>query len=302
MDEFVVGSLFKTRFDLSRVGIHRPPMAGIWASHFKGAESIVLSGGYEDDEDLGEEIVYTGQGGMSGGKQITDQRFERGNAALGESCDIKRPIRVTRGYTLRSEFAPIEGYRYDGLYYVTKYWEETGRSGFKIWRFKLERISGQPPLPKRDYNPKKKQSNPRKKAKTELTMKDTEITTNMEQEMELKVMEPAIMERSSRDHKKREISFRFEYAHSFEDQPIAQSWMMLTRGECFICEKKLKEDCSQMIQHLIEHKQELEQLPDEKYEFFRAIQSRFILNQARIRYFYFFISSLSHFNSFKRSH
>ena len=29
-------------------------------------------------------------------------------------------------------------YRYDGLYRVARYWEELGRDGFKIWRFRLE--------------------------------------------------------------------------------------------------------------------------------------------------------------------
>jgi putative restriction endonuclease len=31
-------------------------------------------------------------------------------------------------------------YRYDGLYRITAHWQETGKSGFRIWRFRLERI------------------------------------------------------------------------------------------------------------------------------------------------------------------
>jgi hypothetical protein len=57
------GSRFESRAELSEAGVHRPTMAGISGSESEGADSIVLSGGYEDDEDLGEEIVYTGHGG-----------------------------------------------------------------------------------------------------------------------------------------------------------------------------------------------------------------------------------------------
>ena len=34
-------------------------------------------------------------------------------------------------------YGPKAGYRYDGLYRVKEYWEERGRSGYKIWRFRL---------------------------------------------------------------------------------------------------------------------------------------------------------------------
>lgn len=47
--------------------------------------SIVMSGGYEDDVDNSEDVVYTGQGGndlLSTKKQIKDQKMEKGNLAL----------------------------------------------------------------------------------------------------------------------------------------------------------------------------------------------------------------------------
>ena len=49
------------------------------------AVSIVMSGGYEDDVDNSEDVVYTGQGGndlLSTRKQIKDQKMEKGNLAL----------------------------------------------------------------------------------------------------------------------------------------------------------------------------------------------------------------------------
>ena len=35
---------------MSEAGIHRPPVAGIAGSSLVGSQSIVLSGGYEDDK------------------------------------------------------------------------------------------------------------------------------------------------------------------------------------------------------------------------------------------------------------
>ncbi|KIM58347.1 hypothetical protein SCLCIDRAFT_1218693, partial [Scleroderma citrinum Foug A] len=43
--------------------VHRPLMAGIYGTRDEGAYSIVLSGGYKDDEDRGDTIIYTGAGG-----------------------------------------------------------------------------------------------------------------------------------------------------------------------------------------------------------------------------------------------
>ena len=33
--------------------------------------------------------------------------------------------------------SPTTGYRYDGLFIVDDYWRETGRFGFRIWRYRL---------------------------------------------------------------------------------------------------------------------------------------------------------------------
>jgi putative restriction endonuclease len=57
-----VGTTYANRTELSASRVHRPPMAGISGTAAEGADSIVVSGGYEDDEDYGEEILYTGAG------------------------------------------------------------------------------------------------------------------------------------------------------------------------------------------------------------------------------------------------
>lgn len=45
------------------MGVHRPHIAGIHGRETDCAYSIVLSGGYEDDIDNGDEFLYTGSGG-----------------------------------------------------------------------------------------------------------------------------------------------------------------------------------------------------------------------------------------------
>ena len=49
------GDTFVSRQDLHNAGIHKGLMRGIAPN----GTSIVLSGGYVDDEDLGSEIIYT---------------------------------------------------------------------------------------------------------------------------------------------------------------------------------------------------------------------------------------------------
>lgn len=55
------------------------------------------------------------------------------------------PVRVIRGSKLRSAFAPATGYRYDGLYFVESNWQAKGKSGFRIWRYRLLRDDVVPP-------------------------------------------------------------------------------------------------------------------------------------------------------------
>jgi putative restriction endonuclease len=141
------GSTFTDRIALSVARVHAPPVAGISGPQATGAVSIVLNEGYEDDEDFGNEIVYTGHGGRdpNTGRQVSDQELKRGNLALAVSELRGIPVRVVRGPKLKSSYAPSEGYRYDGLYRVDSHWEETGNAGHRIWRFRLIRDEGTKP-------------------------------------------------------------------------------------------------------------------------------------------------------------
>ena len=73
-----IGHIFSSRNELSASGIHAPTMHGIWGRETEGSCSIVLSGGYEDDIDQQDYILYTGQGGRDEktGKQRNTQSFK----------------------------------------------------------------------------------------------------------------------------------------------------------------------------------------------------------------------------------
>ncbi|XP_069677651.1 E3 ubiquitin-protein ligase UHRF1-like [Periplaneta americana] len=161
-----VGTNWLYRVQVSESGVHRPPVGGIHGRESDGAYSIVLSGGYEDDVDNGDEFLYTGSGGrdLSGNKrtadQSCDQTLTRLNKALALNCNAElnvkgaeaknwkggKPVRVVRNYKLSkdSKYAPDIGNRYDGIYKVVKYYPEKGKSGFIVWRYLLRRDDDNP--------------------------------------------------------------------------------------------------------------------------------------------------------------
>ena len=135
-----VGAWFEDRVALRAASVHLPTQAGICGRADEGAESVVLNGGYPDDWDGGDTILYTGAGGQNAaGRHTADQTLNRTNSALVTSLRLGLPVRVIRGSRLDSPNAPKSGYRYDGLYRVADHWAETGLGGFLIWRFRLER-------------------------------------------------------------------------------------------------------------------------------------------------------------------
>ena len=139
------GSTYVNREVLSQAGVHRPLQGGICGGG-DGAESIVVSGGYVDDQDYGDLIVYTGQGGRdpNSGRQVEDQELVRGNLGLARSCLDGLPVRVIRGQQGNPTYSPTSGYRYDGLFRVDEYWHDQGEDGHRIWRFRLVALEGQP--------------------------------------------------------------------------------------------------------------------------------------------------------------
>ncbi|TFK26049.1 hypothetical protein FA15DRAFT_667885 [Coprinopsis marcescibilis] len=134
---YPVGYTFKDRQELCDAGVHRAPWAGIHGDQENGAYSVVLSGGYEDDVDKGDEILYTGTG-------EADQSFDHPhNASLAKNVVNVMPVRVVRRVR---NYDGTFGYRYDGLYRVAKCYMDKGVNGNNICRFELKRRSGQPPI------------------------------------------------------------------------------------------------------------------------------------------------------------
>lgn len=154
-----VGTLWEKRMDCSTDAVHAPTVAGISGNEVEGCWSICLSGGYEDDVDLGDTFTYTGSGGrdlrgtvnnpknLRTAPQSSDQKWEGKNAALRKSAQTGRPVRVVRGYKAMNKYAPEEGYVYSGLYRTTHAWMETGKAGFKVCKFRFQRLPNQDPLP-----------------------------------------------------------------------------------------------------------------------------------------------------------
>jgi E3 ubiquitin-protein ligase UHRF1 len=56
-----VGETWADRFECRQWGAHLPHIAGIAGQSRNGAQSVALSGGYEDDEDNGDWFLYTGR-------------------------------------------------------------------------------------------------------------------------------------------------------------------------------------------------------------------------------------------------
>ncbi|KAH0833102.1 PUA-like domain-containing protein [Lanmaoa asiatica] len=152
------------RTDCSDSAVHRPHMAGICGNRKDGAFSVALSSLYEDDEDGGDVIIYTGAGGRKPrtedikvpyrrprfSPQTEDQSWDHSpNRALMISLYTGKPVRVIRSWKCPSQYAPLQGYRYDGLYKVAACWTAKGKKGLNICRCRLERLPGQPLIPLR---------------------------------------------------------------------------------------------------------------------------------------------------------
>ncbi|KAL0912603.1 hypothetical protein M5K25_018586 [Dendrobium thyrsiflorum] len=146
-----IGDFCFFRVELCVIGLHGHLQAGIdYVSAGRSssgepiATSIIVSGGYEDDEDRGDVLIYTGHGGLNRNqhKMYASQKLERGNLALERSMNYGIEIRVIRGMKINHGPAGMV-YVYDGLYRVVNYWTDIGKSGFEVYKYKLLRIEGQ---------------------------------------------------------------------------------------------------------------------------------------------------------------
>ncbi|KAJ6981441.1 hypothetical protein D5086_019474 [Populus alba] len=148
-----IGDVFFFRMELCVMGLHGQAQAGIDylpASQSSNREpiatSIIVSGGYEDDEDAGDVIIYTGHGGQDKlNRQCEHQKLEGGNLALERSMRHGIEVRVIRGIKHEGSVSS-KVYVYDGLYKILDYWFDVGKSGFGVYKYRLLRIDGQPEM------------------------------------------------------------------------------------------------------------------------------------------------------------
>ncbi|KAF2300875.1 hypothetical protein GH714_017968 [Hevea brasiliensis] len=148
-----IGDIFFFRIEMLLVGLHAQSMAGIDCMVVRGeiedllAVSIVSSGGYDDEAEDKDVLIYSGHGGNVNSnkkdKQIADQKLERGNLAMERSLHRNNEVRVIRGMK-DSISATAKVYVYDGLYRIQESWVEKGKSGCNIFKYKLLRLPGQP--------------------------------------------------------------------------------------------------------------------------------------------------------------
>ncbi|XP_006293371.2 histone-lysine N-methyltransferase family member SUVH2 [Capsella rubella] len=146
-----IGDVFFYRMELCVIGLHGQQQAGIdcltaerSATREPIATSIIVSGGYEDDEDKGDELIYTGHGGQDRHqRQCENQRLVGGNLGMERSMQYGIEVRVIRGIKYENSITS-KVYVYDGLYKIVEYWFAVGKSGFGVFKFRLVRMKGQP--------------------------------------------------------------------------------------------------------------------------------------------------------------
>ncbi|XP_047309931.1 E3 ubiquitin-protein ligase ORTHRUS 2-like [Impatiens glandulifera] len=143
----LVGRGWEFRLECRQWGVHLPHIAdsGISGQSKYGAQSVVLSGGYEDD---GEWFLYT----RSGGRDLTGNKRTNKDQSSDQEFKKHNPVRVIRSHKeKRSSYAPvnnpekgIKGLRYDGIYRVEKCWRKKRKQGFKVCRYLFVRCDNEP--------------------------------------------------------------------------------------------------------------------------------------------------------------
>jgi len=245
---YAPGDCFEKRKDFAH--IHSPPQSGIYGTTEEGCKSVVLSGGYKavkEDEDNGDIIIYTGAGGMDKNRtvQLEDQDLIRGNGALYTSFHTQIPIHVSRGHLSNSIYAPEKGYRYDGLYRVTKYWKEIANDGkHTCYRFKFEKLPDQPPIPTRNH-------------KRPLSFEQNESIKKIRKEIPLnphwRDSKFVVVQKPEEKHQDW-MKFAKSLVGSFENINVVPILSNMIGKKCSFCSKKFDFDTDVAIRHLESHK------------------------------------------------
>jgi len=131
-----IGTVLQERGEAAILGIHCQILSGIDGLKDKACYAICASGGYVDDEENRKDgcIVYTGEGGKKGKKQVKDQVKNTSNRSLILAYHEKSPIRVLTG--------KHKSYTYEGLFQCIRYEHVPSSDGPLIFRFTLKPIEG----------------------------------------------------------------------------------------------------------------------------------------------------------------
>ena len=124
-----------------RDGAHGVSQGGISGRPGEGAFSCILSGGHDyPDIDNGAEVYYCGTDSTDGSATGYTQ-------LMLESADNGNPVRLIRSHNLKSQYAPVIGFRYDGLYKAVETQRmDSATSLRQRHRFHLVRLPGQDPI------------------------------------------------------------------------------------------------------------------------------------------------------------
>lgn len=129
-----------------RDGAHGASMKGIAGSIDRGADSVVISGAYDDlDLDQGDVVYYSG----SDSHDNTDPRnphVSKDTRAMRRAHELGKSLRVIRGSRSKSGLAPAVGFRYDGLYKIRQETVRKNVKGGAFIRFELVREPNQPAI------------------------------------------------------------------------------------------------------------------------------------------------------------
>ncbi|MED6156656.1 hypothetical protein PIB30_016393 [Stylosanthes scabra] len=140
-----VGDEFQYKVELAIVGLHQRIQSDIDYVENNGktlAMSVIVLGGYGDESEDSDVLIYTSLGGNNTDKEIEDQKLEQQNQSLRNSIEEKNPVRVIR--TTESMDEKGKKYVYDGQYLVESCWQDKGPQGTSVLRFRLRRIPDQP--------------------------------------------------------------------------------------------------------------------------------------------------------------
>ena len=135
-----IGLKLAGRGEAAILGIHTQILRGIDAFQGEACYAVCVSGGYVDDKDTEPDgsLIYTGNGGQKGGRQVKDQTDDAYNMSLLTSIDTQEPIRLLRGVVKQGK----PEYVYDGLYRCEKYEYTASADGPMVYKFKLVPIPG----------------------------------------------------------------------------------------------------------------------------------------------------------------